>query len=464
MSAQAAPKGLSDVGLLLAFCSLEAAGFLLAMAFYKYSDRLAFLTIRQGIWILAPLAALLASGAYASRCYLRLRHSGTRRFTFTLATSLLTVAMLLGAGEVVVRLLSVPTALGLSFARTLLLPRSWEHVRARNAELLKNAPSNLAYFVSDTLLGWTVGPSRRSANGLYLSSTEGIRSPRRGMAYANHPARHRIATVGDSFTFGLEVPFQDSWGFQLERALGTDFQVLNFGVNGFGVDQAYLRYDRDVRPWHPVMTIFGFIEHDLYRSMSVYRFVTFPDWDVRFSKRRFLLRAGQLALLNAPLICPSQILARPAVTELPFIEYDPGYNAAEWAWHSYYSSRLLRFLLSRFPRLPPVNPEVGDKAQRQINSELLLTFARLAAADGTVPLVVYLPSRGDLEGQDRSAKDKILAALQQSGVHYLDLTSCIREVGLENAFIAGRRHYSAEGNAAVARCLLPAVRQQFPSE
>jgi len=106
---------------------------------------------------------------------------------------------------------------------------------------------------------------------------------------------------------------------------------------------------------------------------------------------------------------------------------------------------------------------VGDERQ-QINSALLLTFARRAAAEGTVPLVIYLPSRGDLEGLDRSAKDKVLAVLQQSRVHYLDMTSCIKDVGLERAFVAGRRHYSAEGNAAVAQCLLPAVRSQFRRE
>src|SRR3989442_3962551 len=71
------------------------------------------------------------------------------------------------------------------------------------------------------------------------------------------------------------------------------------------------------------------------------------------------------------------------------------------------------------------------------------------------------PKRGDFEGQDRSAKDTVLAVLQRSGVHYFDLTSCIREVGPDKAFIAGRPHYSAEGNAAVAQCLLPAVRRQF---
>src|SRR5207245_3421797 len=168
------------------------------------------------------------------------------------------------------------TPLGSSFAGTLLLPRSWDQVKARNAELLKHAPSNISYFVSDSLLGWAVGRSRRSADGLYLSSAEGLRSPRSGMAYADHPSSHRIAIVGDSYTFGLEVPFHESWGFQLARALGEEVAVLNFGVDGYGVHQAYLRYATGVRPGCASMSIVVSVQHELSRALCVYSFVTIP--------------------------------------------------------------------------------------------------------------------------------------------------------------------------------------------
>src|SRR5207245_332242 len=83
-------------------------------------------------------------------------------------------------------------------------------------------------------------------------------------------------------------------------------------------------------------------------------------------------------------------------------------NPDAWRWHTYYSSRLLRFLVSRFPRWPPLDPEVGNEALQRINAELLLAFTRRAAAEGTVPLVVYLPSRNDFwTGQDVSSKDSV---------------------------------------------------------
>ena len=60
-----------------------------------------------------------------------------------------------------------------------------------------------------------------------------------------------ILAVGDFFTFGDRVSDHETWPAQLERLTGR--QVLNGGVFGYGVDQAYLRaealletYDTDV--------------------------------------------------------------------------------------------------------------------------------------------------------------------------------------------------------------------------
>ena len=112
------------------------------------------------------------------------------------------------------------------------------------------------------------------SRGIYLSSVEGLRSPRVGMSFAGIPAKRRIAIVGDSFTFGLEVPYGQTWGHQLEVLLGPGVQVLNFGVDGYGVDQAFMRYQRDVAAWRPDVAILSVIDDDLRRTMGVYGFLT----------------------------------------------------------------------------------------------------------------------------------------------------------------------------------------------
>jgi hypothetical protein len=402
---------------------------------------------------------VLAAGTYLGVSYRRSRGPGQKTFTFTLVANLMAVLPLLLAGEIAVRLISVRTSLGPTVAGTRLLPRSWEVTRLRNAQLLQSAPPETGYFVGDTLLGWTVGRSRSGKGGMYLSSTEGIRSPRQGMSYADNRAPQRVALVGDSFTFSFEGPFEDSWGAALDSALGARAVVLNFGVDGYGVDQSYLRYLRDVRPWHPNVTVFGFIQHDFTRTQSVYAFITFPEWGYPFSKPRFVLRAGKPALQNTPLVSAEAIIRKASVTDLPFLGLDAGYDPAEWQWHPWYASYLLRYLTSRFPRYPLERPEFSETARVRVSTALLRDFVQSATADGTIPILVYFPARSDFDEPGLSAKDSVLAALRASGIPTVDLTSCVAAVGRPQVFIPGRPHYAGAANRAVARCLLPKVQQ-----
>jgi hypothetical protein len=340
-----------------------------------------------------------------------------------------------------------------------LLPYDWNAIVERNRELLRRAPNNISYFVPDELLGWTLGPGRRSKNGLYASSVEGIRSADPGVSFANDRPKRRIAVVGDSFSFGLEVPFEDSWAHRLQQALGPETQVLNFGVDGYGVDQAYLRYMRDARPWKPDLVIFGFINHDLYRSMAVYAFVSFPEWGLPFGKPRFIVENGKLELLNTPVLSPELLLQRASVFDLPFVQLDRGYKAREWRWHAYYGSRLARLVLSRFEPAPVPGAQTSDAALAEVNAALFASFVETAKKEGSIPYLVYFPSRGDFTGQNRLAKDGILEMLPERRIEHENLTDCIAKLGETAAFIAGRPHYSPAGNAAVAACLEPAVRR-----
>jgi len=61
--------------------------------------------------------------------------------------------------------------------------------------------------------------------------------------------------------------------------------------------------------------------------MAVYTLVSFPDWGLPYAKPRFIITSGGLRILNLPLLSPDAICARRSITELPFIEYDRGYNA-----------------------------------------------------------------------------------------------------------------------------------------
>jgi hypothetical protein len=368
---------------------------------------------------------------------------------------LASVILILVFGEALVRLMACRTPAGLTFLNTLLLPRSWDDVRARYRDLLKQMFGHATYLIADEMLGWTVGPNREST--LYFSSAEGIRSPALNVRYAVRHPQYRIATVGDSFTFADEVSFEASWPNRLEQQLGSNIQVLNFGVSAYGIDQAYLRYLRDVRPWHPDLVVLGFIVPDLYRSLVIYTFVSAPNWTSPFAKPRLVVDAGTVRPLNVPVIGPQEILSAHSITDLPFLEYDSGFESMEWTWRPYHHSYLLRFLLSRLHPSWEQSEAVSVQAA-ELGAEIIASFATVAEDEGSTPLVVYFPGRRDFEARARPEKTSVLSFLRERGIRYEDLTSCVSKLGESKLFIEGRTHYSPEGNAKVAMCLAPVLR------
>lgn len=68
----------------------------------------------------------------------------------------------------------------------------------------------------------------------------------------------RIAVVGDSFTEAIHVPFEESYGYLLERQFETDgraVEILNFGVSGFGTAQELEMLKHYVLPIEPDLVI-----------------------------------------------------------------------------------------------------------------------------------------------------------------------------------------------------------------
>jgi hypothetical protein len=448
---------------------LESSALLATIAWHRKASRplLAFLPTLPGVVsIVAALVLVLAVTAVVHRIR-TWSHNAPRRFGFTVMLNLVPMLLLFASGELGVRLLSRPATRGLVFMGTPLLPWRWSDVVARNRAILKQASIDGtwvgSFLVPDDVLGWVIGPNRRSADGLSFSSLEGIRSPRPGVAFADGRARHRIAIVGDSFTFGLEVPYEDSWGHRLEGALGPDVQVLNFGVDGYGIDQAYLRYDRDIRPWRPDVVIFGLINHDFYRSLAVYSFVSFPEWGFPFAKPRFVATRDRLVLLNVPLLSPQAILAVPSIGDLPFVEYDPGYHEADWTWQTLDRSYLYRLIVSRYGHWSQTDARSSDEVVIGLNSQILHSFIHLAEAERSSSVIVYFPSIRDFRGltQDPGWQSLAQLALRRGNIPHIDLTPCLAALEPAERFLVGRSHYSPRANAAVAACLRDEVQRHL---
>ena len=422
-----------------------------------------FFASQAGVIVLLAVGIIGLTTVMIVRRYVTSRRAGSSHFRFTVIMNVMMVLVLLLTGEVTVRLGTTTVRVGEEWRWRVLLPRNWEQVAGFYRQLLGSGGGRrLSYLTYDDVMGWTLGSNRKSANGLYYSSAEGIRAPGEGVSFAKTSAKTRIALVGDSFTFGDNVAYEESWGYLLEKALGPEFEVLNFGVSGYAVDQAYLRYEKDVRPWHPKLVIFGFISDDVERSMRLYHsaMTSRGGWgEFPFAKPRFVLRDGALTRLNVPPLTPDALYSKGSIAELPALEYDRGYRPGDWQVSWMHRSYLARVLLTLLPHWETVSLDISDEALLSVNAAILQAFIKSAQSEGSIPLVVYFPeNNAELEGP-LSPLPMGRQVLQKSGISYADPTSCVQSVPPAERFVPGGWHYSPRSNAQVARCLSVAVRE-----
>jgi hypothetical protein len=317
------------------------------------------------------------------------------------------------------------------------------------------------YYPFDPELGWTVRPNGRLP--LYRANSQGIRAD---VDYAPEPPPGvlRIAAFGDSFVHGTEVANPDTWPALL-AALRPDLEVLNFGVGGYGIDQAWLRWRRDGRPFSPQIVLIGFMTEDVHRSVNRFRPFQAPRHLEPRAKPRFALREGRLVLLPNPLPdldAYRELLAREAEV-IPRIGEGDAFYEALWRpapLAALPSSRVLRFARGA---LSPTRTFVGGRLNPrseafEVTARVIEAFHDEALAEGSLPLVVLLPTRTDFERRREGrpdARGPLRERLEGRGIATLDALACFERPRLVRTLVFMKGgHYGPPTNRVLARCLL----------
>ena len=169
--------------------------------------------------------------------------------------------------------------------------------------------SNNSMFLYDPRLGWTYRPNIKFADrGGRAHNNDGIRTETPQQTYPKAPTDGilRIALFGDSFTHGDGADYLSTWGSKLQQKLlesGKKVEVLNFGVGGYGMGQAYLRYLEIGAKYKPDIVIFGFTVENMFRNMNIFRYYYKKGpIGMPFSKPRFMLKEDELLLMNSPTV------------------------------------------------------------------------------------------------------------------------------------------------------------------
>lgn len=260
----------------------------------------------------------------------------------------------------------------------------------------------------DPILGW---PSKDNSGWQPSRDKYGNRtSPgsRLGPNDSDEPPDFCISAYGDSFTWGAEVGGAEAWPYVLQELVGCP--VGNFGVGGYGSDQAYMRYLRHT-PDNAEIVFLNHLSENILRNVGQFRSLSYGyniDGDITMFKPRFILDDdGELQLVPLPEFDRSEfldVLANPG-NYLDHEYFLPGGDTGLRKFEFPYTLSLLRAMqhfhvVAALEGKPwymgfydPDHPSEG----LQITAKILTEFTKSATERGQVPIVSVIPTGNDLE-------------------------------------------------------------------
>ncbi|MBK6940761.1 MAG: hypothetical protein IPH13_11260 [Planctomycetes bacterium] len=313
----------------------------------------------------------------------------------------------------------------------------------------------------DAELGWA--PPRSGGEGEFRYDERGARVA----PTAGESGQRRVFVFGDSFVHGDEVAAADTFPEQVARLTG--WVVSNFGVSGFGLDQALLRA-RVVLAEHAADEVWlCFVPATALRVVNLYGPVLrHDDATISFKPRFRFDDDGSVRLIRNPAADPS-VVPRLLADADGFAESVGRFETFVARWPQAYAKRgshwshafaTSRILLTRFERGERFPDEWLDDPESEVSRLLVALIATCAAdvaARGARFRLVVLPDGRSL--RRRAARDGhaywdgLVSRLRERGIDVLDPTETLLAAGLEQTpeFWAPLGHYTARTAELAAR-------------
>ena len=276
-------------------------------------------------------------------------------------------------------------------------------------------------------------------------------------------ARPCLSLFGDFFTWSTEVADKDAWGSILAAKLKC--RVANFGVGGYGTDQAFLRF-RSLPPEGGVVFL-NHVSENILRNVNQYRNLLYPGHEFTF-KPRFVDRNGGIKLAPTPEVAASDIqkFLKDPTLYLANEYFLPGGPSGVQAIEFPYSLAMLKAIFTNYhihakltgiPRhadfYRPEHPSHG----LDVTYGILRSFALEAAARRQIPIVTLIPTCGDLKYFNTTGVfpyDRLTKMIAAQGIRYIDfgkrIAKRIKGSHPENLYHVCSGHFNEVGNRLLA--------------
>ncbi|HIA36774.1 MAG TPA: SGNH/GDSL hydrolase family protein [Flavobacteriales bacterium] len=326
--------------------------------------------------------------------------------------------------------------------------------------------STNSFCIYDPLLGWCNNPSFRSEDGNYCHDMHGIRTADSiNYTINKEPNTLRIALLGDSYIYGAEVNFENTIGCFLEKILrenNIDAEVLNFGVGAYGIDQAYLCWEKTAYKFEPDIVIFGFQPENVARNVNLIRALYSKKEALPFFKPRFVLDGKTITLINAPTPIPDSLPAKlKNMAAWNLSKHETFYNPDDYMDSFWLKSKIVSYGLdllaeNRFNIYENERPFYSlENEPSNLTLKIIDRLRREVQANGADFFIMHIPRNLDINVllNDESLSYEYLYKQLMSENNVIHPESeLIKAAKLHstNSLYAPSQHYSKKGNFIIA--------------
>jgi len=301
----------------------------------------------------------------------------------------------------------------------------------------------------DTRLGWRGVPDGAARITTHNNQFGVLHNPSgfRDLAHEDSTDRRPgIAFLGDSFTWGYEVEWEEMFVNILRERL-PQYEIYNLAHNGYGTDQSLLTY----RYWRTHgdtrLVVLVFTENDVDDNNAARRYFK--------NKPKFEMLYGQVVLAGVP-------VEREDAWDAAQRSEDDTETRPSWIRDVAFCSHLLHDMYYRLRGLcgSGETPSPADEApDLQLTSALLRELNREVQGRGAELLIVFVPSKSEIyELTDTEPYQRAIARLcREHGIGFLDLAPAFHDTWLRTYYRLDM-HWNPRGHRVAAAVIAEHLR------
>lgn len=273
-----------------------------------------------------------------------------------------------------------------------------------------------------------------------------------------------IDMFGDSFTYSAEVTSEFAWPRQLSKIIGC--KVNNFGVGGYGSDQATIRHD--LTPAHSKVAVLNHLSENIIRNVNQFRNLIYPNSNSSLIlKPRYIVTSdGKLILINKPDLLDTDLKNLERLSYKLKYEYflPEGSSGIKWNFKFPYLLSAIDLITSHFhikSKIRGINRHSEFYNHVHPSNALLVTnkifekFISNSINKGQIPIISIIPTCRDIEEFKRYGSlpyQVMIEGLKSKDVLFYDFSSAfLGEDDFKKYFHSCSSHPNKEGYALMAK-------------